>query len=343
MTMSSMTFTHGSESMGFGSAGYNQTDSVAGARYSTSTMSSSALLVAAAAGPNDSFQYSYASSLPNSNANSFAKSYHHTTTAISMPGNSDTYSSHTNNDSHYSSSLPTSHNMKYEPVVKDEPSTDFDYVSTASTVEQQQSYMGAAFYNTSIPGFGFGGSVGDVGLHEDFNEFLDFGERDSFSADTGQEDSFKCSDPARNVQLPLKTCKVVNNQIWCEKHVPNPKAIAVADSVSVMHARHTPKKAAEGLHKARMTPAYRLDNFSTQHALNTPDLLKNNPIIGAPLSSIPRSNQGSMDKLVAGSQQMRIGDDRNDDDIGSNLFWDHLCDKFCASDVGDCDGADWVG
>ncbi|KAJ3286785.1 hypothetical protein HK104_008872 [Borealophlyctis nickersoniae] len=131
---------------------------------------------------------------------------------------------------------------------------------------------------------------------------------------------FKCSDPACNVQLTLKTFKVVNNQIWCEKHVPKPKATAVADSVSVMHAMHAPKKAAEGLHKAQVgtgeTPTYGLDNMSTQHALNTPKKptenlghVKKDPITGALLSSIPRSQQGSMDKLVTGSQQMRIGDD----------------------------------
>ncbi|KAI8823611.1 uncharacterized protein EV422DRAFT_362245 [Fimicolochytrium jonesii] len=85
---------------------------------------------------------------------------------------------------------------------------------------------------------------------------------------------FKCSDPNCNIQLNLKTFKAVNDQIWCQKHTPQPKATSVADSVSVLHAMHAPKKTAEGLHKTTVgtgeTPQYGLDTLQTQHALLTP-------------------------------------------------------------------------
>ncbi|KAJ3174510.1 hypothetical protein HDU87_007101 [Geranomyces variabilis] len=85
---------------------------------------------------------------------------------------------------------------------------------------------------------------------------------------------FKCSDPNCNIQLNLKTFQVQNNDIWCGKHVPVPKATAVADSVSVLHAKHAPKKATEGLHKTSVgtgeTPTYGLDTLGTQHALLSP-------------------------------------------------------------------------
>ncbi|KAI8921257.1 hypothetical protein PhCBS80983_g02507 [Powellomyces hirtus] len=85
---------------------------------------------------------------------------------------------------------------------------------------------------------------------------------------------FKCSDQNCNIQLNLKTFQVVNEQIWCQKHAPQPKATAVADAVSVMHAKHAPKKASEGLHKTTVgtgeTPSYGLDTLGTQHALLVP-------------------------------------------------------------------------
>ncbi|KAJ3150492.1 hypothetical protein HDU86_006369 [Geranomyces michiganensis] len=85
---------------------------------------------------------------------------------------------------------------------------------------------------------------------------------------------FKCSDPNCNIQLNLKTFQAQNNQIWCGKHVPVPKATAVADSVNILHAKHAPKKATEGLHKTNVgtggTPTYGLDTLGTQHALLSP-------------------------------------------------------------------------
>ncbi|KAJ3047929.1 hypothetical protein HK097_011033 [Rhizophlyctis rosea] len=91
---------------------------------------------------------------------------------------------------------------------------------------------------------------------------------------------FKCADPQCGITLNLKTFKVENNQIWCEKHLPKPKHTAVADSVSIVHAMHAPKKVAEGLHKAQVgtgeTPSYGLDTIQAQHALNAPKVAAEN-------------------------------------------------------------------
>ncbi|KAJ3044545.1 hypothetical protein HDV00_001974 [Rhizophlyctis rosea] len=91
---------------------------------------------------------------------------------------------------------------------------------------------------------------------------------------------FKCSDPACGITLNLKTFKVVNEAIWCDKHAPKPKATAIADSVSIVHAMHAPKKVAEGLQKVQVgtgeTPTYGLDTVSAQHALNAPKIKAEN-------------------------------------------------------------------
>jgi len=122
---------------------------------------------------------------------------------------------------------------------------------------------------------------------------------------------FKCADPSCGIQLNLKTFKVVNNDIWCEKHLPKPKATSVADSVSVVHAMHAPKKTSEGLHKAQVgtgeTPTYGLDTISTQHALAAPKKqsenlghVKKGDGIGLAPGAIPRGASGSMEQLDAG-------------------------------------------
>ncbi|TPX35366.1 hypothetical protein SmJEL517_g02220 [Synchytrium microbalum] len=85
---------------------------------------------------------------------------------------------------------------------------------------------------------------------------------------------FKCHEETCKIQLSLKTFKAAEGQVWCEKHLPKPKATAIADSVSVMHAMHAPKKVTEGLHTIKVgtgeVPSYGLDTVSNQHALNAP-------------------------------------------------------------------------
>ncbi|KAJ1551478.1 hypothetical protein HK096_010400, partial [Nowakowskiella sp. JEL0078] len=55
------------------------------------------------------------------------------------------------------------------------------------------------------------------------------------------------------------------------KHIPQPTATSISDPLSVMHAKHSPKKASEGLHKTTVgtgeTPQYGLNTVATQHAL----------------------------------------------------------------------------
>ncbi|KAI9201845.1 uncharacterized protein BJ171DRAFT_461933 [Polychytrium aggregatum] len=85
---------------------------------------------------------------------------------------------------------------------------------------------------------------------------------------------FKCADAECGISLNLKNFKAANGAVWCEKHLPKPKATTVSDSVSVMHALHAPKKTTEGLHKTQVgtgeAPSFGLDTISTQHALAAP-------------------------------------------------------------------------
>ncbi|KAI8588271.1 hypothetical protein BDZ88DRAFT_422540 [Geranomyces variabilis] len=145
---------------------------------------------------------------------------------------------------------------------------------------------------------------------------------------------FKCSDPKCNIQLNLKTFQAQNNQIWCGKHVPVPKATAVADSVSVLHAKHAPKKATEGLHKTNVgtgeTPTYGLDTLGTQHALLSPKKSSENLGTvrkgGAGGSSVPRlgsknsltgSNRGSSTSIEQQQeQQQQDGEDEGQQQRG---------------------------
>ncbi|KAJ3166439.1 Metabotropic GABA-B receptor subtype 3A [Geranomyces variabilis] len=119
---------------------------------------------------------------------------------------------------------------------------------------------------------------------------------------------FKCSDPNCNIQLNLKTFQAQNNEIWCGKHVPVPKATAVADSVSVLHAKHAPKKATEGLHKTNVgtgeTPTYGLDTLGTQHALLSPKKSSEN------LGTVRKGGAGSGSVPRLGSKNSLTGSNR---------------------------------
>ena len=48
---------------------------------------------------------------------------------------------------------------------------------------------------------------------------------------------FKCNEDTCGTGLTLKTFKAHAGQIYCAKHVPAPKSTAIADSMSIMHAK----------------------------------------------------------------------------------------------------------
>ncbi|RKO97923.1 hypothetical protein CXG81DRAFT_15942 [Caulochytrium protostelioides] len=85
---------------------------------------------------------------------------------------------------------------------------------------------------------------------------------------------FKCSDTACGIQLTLKSFKVAESQVWCEKHLPKPKATAVADTLATVHALRAPKKTAEGLHKTHVgigeAVSLGVDSVLVQHATHAP-------------------------------------------------------------------------
>ncbi|KXS18935.1 hypothetical protein M427DRAFT_95618, partial [Gonapodya prolifera JEL478] len=85
---------------------------------------------------------------------------------------------------------------------------------------------------------------------------------------------FKCSDGECGITLSLKTFKAHEGAVYCDKHVPKPRATAVADSVATVHATSAPKKTAEGLAKTVVGTGepgkVTLDSVSVQHAVNAP-------------------------------------------------------------------------
>nr|BBE07976.1 LIM and SH3 domain protein [Paulinella micropora] len=50
-----------------------------------------------------------------------------------------------------------------------------------------------------------------------------------------------------NITLELKTVFAHQGKIYCQRHVPKPKATVVTDDVMMEHARHAPHKGSEGL------------------------------------------------------------------------------------------------
>lgn len=74
--------------------------------------------------------------------------------------------------------------------------------------------------------------------------------------------------------MTLKTFKLVDGKLWCEKHLPKPTATSIADSVSIVSAKNTPKKANEGRTIILGTgekPSVGADSFSVSHALGISD------------------------------------------------------------------------
>ncbi|RKO95148.1 hypothetical protein CAUPRSCDRAFT_9347 [Caulochytrium protostelioides] len=74
--------------------------------------------------------------------------------------------------------------------------------------------------------------------------------------------------------LNLKSFKAADAHVWCEKHLPKPKATAVADSVSTVHALMSPKKTTEGLHKTHVGVGDAVslgpDSVAVLHATSAP-------------------------------------------------------------------------
>lgn len=87
---------------------------------------------------------------------------------------------------------------------------------------------------------------------------------------------FRCSDQKSNcnIQLNLKTVFIVNEKIYCKAHAPKPSHTEVADSVSVAHATHVPKKSMEGLNSIVVgtgeKPNIGYDSMSNQHGVSAP-------------------------------------------------------------------------
>lgn len=103
---------------------------------------------------------------------------------------------------------------------------------------------------------------------------------------------FKCSDAECNIQLTLKTFKVVEGSLYCEKHLPKPKATAVTDSVQMQTAINAPKKSTEGLAKTIVgtgeVPNVGIDSVLNAHALSAPK---------KPVENIGNVQKGSLDNL----------------------------------------------
>ncbi|RUS25709.1 hypothetical protein BC938DRAFT_471763, partial [Jimgerdemannia flammicorona] len=60
---------------------------------------------------------------------------------------------------------------------------------------------------------------------------------------------FKCSSTGCKASLTLQNFLVSDGKLFCAKHMPKVRAIAVADSLQVQAAKFAPKVNAEGLHK----------------------------------------------------------------------------------------------
>ncbi|KAJ3417482.1 hypothetical protein HDV05_003346 [Chytridiales sp. JEL 0842] len=58
---------------------------------------------------------------------------------------------------------------------------------------------------------------------------------------------FKCADEECNIQLSLKTFKVHENKLYCDKHVPKHKATQIADSLQLVADLNAPRQQSEGL------------------------------------------------------------------------------------------------
>jgi len=59
---------------------------------------------------------------------------------------------------------------------------------------------------------------------------------------------FYCCEPGCKIKLTLKNYKGHESKIYCEAHVPKPKATQVADDVMTAHALNVPEKGREGIH-----------------------------------------------------------------------------------------------
>ncbi|KAJ3126013.1 hypothetical protein HK098_007951 [Nowakowskiella sp. JEL0407] len=79
----------------------------------------------------------------------------------------------------------------------------------------------------------------------------------------------RCSKPA----YPTEKIET-DNLVFHKKHVPQPTATSISDPLSIVHAKHVPKKSIEGLNKIVVgtgeVPTYGLDSIATQHALGAP-------------------------------------------------------------------------
>eukprot|EP00123_Amoebidium_parasiticum_P001566 comp12689_c0_seq1/m.7781 comp12689_c0_seq1/g.7781 ORF comp12689_c0_seq1/g.7781 comp12689_c0_seq1/m.7781 type:complete len:134 (-) comp12689_c0_seq1:495-896(-) len=58
---------------------------------------------------------------------------------------------------------------------------------------------------------------------------------------------FRCNEPTCNISLTLQTFQAFEGQVYCNKHVPKPKATQVTDAVSLQTAMAAPRRKSEGL------------------------------------------------------------------------------------------------
>ena len=80
-----------------------------------------------------------------------------------------------------------------------------------------------------------------------------------------------CSDPACGIKLSLKSLKTCNGKLWCEKHLPKPKHVNVADRLDIQYAKLAPHRVAEGLgHVQKGTgesPTISLESLTEKHQM----------------------------------------------------------------------------
>jgi len=57
---------------------------------------------------------------------------------------------------------------------------------------------------------------------------------------------FRCMDSECKMSLDLRTVYAHDGKIYCQKHVPKPKATTIADDVMMQHVKAAPAKASEG-------------------------------------------------------------------------------------------------
>eukprot|EP00122_Pirum_gemmata_P000298 Pgem_evm1s261 len=82
---------------------------------------------------------------------------------------------------------------------------------------------------------------------------------------------FKCKEC--DVTLALGSHRIHEQQVYCAKHVPKPKATAVTDSISIKTALNAPKRVSEGLNKtvvSNESGTAVTDSVSMKTALNAP-------------------------------------------------------------------------